>query len=515
MAADGYADAVAVEKGRAVALLALGVLLAGVAAVVIFAAAGPSILVVGSLRWGIFPRWLSGPLSGVFGRLTERPRVLGDGLSAVMLAMTFAYFVVLRSAHALSTRAITVFIVLAEAIVLLGPSLQMSDLFNYLGYSRLWALHGLNPYTHVIRSELHDPVFLFTTWRNWRSPYGSLFTALTYPLGLLSLPAAYWTLKVETVLVSFAFLWLVWKCARLLGHDPRRPVLTVAANPIYLVYAVGEFHNDFFMLVPSMAAIALLLRSRYRSAGVAVAIAIAVKLSAVLLLPFLLVGALRRRASRRLLSGLAIGGVPLVALSVSLFGPTLPNVTGQSQLLTGLSVPNLVGWALGVGGGTPGLIRDMNLVTVAVVAYQLLRRRDWVSGAGWATLSLLVSLGWLMPWYLIWLLPLAAIASNVKLRRAALAATVFLVASFLPATESLLSTLDINPLAGRVAMAAWNYQWIAQFGRPGVSYVHRPVRTNTAGLTRCRPARWCGSASGRPDDHPPARPRSRRGDGPL
>ena len=34
-------------------------------------------------------------------------------------------------------------------------------------------------------------------------------------------------------------------------------LVLVALNPIYMMYAVGGFHNDFFMLVPSMAAIAL------------------------------------------------------------------------------------------------------------------------------------------------------------------------------------------------------------------------------------------------------------------
>jgi hypothetical protein len=443
---------------------ALGVLLAGVATIVVFAAAGPSMLVVGSERWSRFPLWLAGPLHGVFGHLTERTSVVRAAFSAVMIAMTLAYLVLIRSATSLSTRVIAIFILAAEAILLLGPALQMTDMFNYLGYARLAAGHGLNPYTHVINDVGHDPVRQFTTWGNWHSPYGSLFTVLTYPLGVISLSAAFWILKAATVLASLAFLWLVAKCARLLGRDPRLPVLLVAANPIYLVYAVGEFHNDFFMLVPSMAAVALLLSKRYRAAGVAVAVGIAVKLTVVLLLPFLLLGAPDSRARLRLLGGVLIGGVPLALMSLALFGPTLPNVAGQSQLLTGLSVPNLTGWALGLGGGTPGLLRAMNVVIIVVVGYQLLRRRDWLTGAGWATLALLASLGWLMPWYVVWLLPLAALASNVRLRRVAVAATVFLVVAFLPVTSGYLASLEINPLAGPVGLAAWNFQRNAQRG---------------------------------------------------
>ena len=39
-----------------------------------------------------------------------------------------------------------------------------------------------------------------------------------------------------------------------------------------------------------------------------------------------------------------------------------------------------------------------------------------------------------MPWYVIWVLPLAALGSSVRLRRAALALTVFLVLTFLPSS---------------------------------------------------------------------------------
>ncbi len=77
--------------------------------------------------------------------------------------------------------------------------------------------------------------------------------------------------------------------------------MLVGLNPIYLVYAVGGFHNDFFMLVPAIGAVALLLSRRDRAAGAVLMLAVAVKFTAILLLPFLLVGggARRRRRARR------------------------------------------------------------------------------------------------------------------------------------------------------------------------------------------------------------------------
>ena len=442
------------------AWLGLGVLFGCTLAVVIYATAGPSILV--SKSDVAFPGWLAGPLGGIFGTLPHHVRLLNDGFSLLLALMTVAYLVTLAAARWLTMRAIWVFVIAAAVVLVLCPPLQYTDLFNYLGYAHLGALHHLNPYTHVIGAEQFDPVSRFSTWANWRSPYGTLFSALTYPLALMPLPVAYWVLKIVTVVLSVCFIWLVYKCALLLGRDPRLPVLLVAANPIYLLYAVAEFHNDFFMLVPSMAAIALLLARRYRWAGVAIAIAIAIKYTMVLLVPFLMLAAWRQKGLRRLLAGGIATGIPLIALSLALFGFSFPNVHDQSRLVTDLSIPNLIGWVIGAGGAAPWLVNAMNVVIVGVVVYQLLKRREWLSGAGWATVALLASLGWLMPWYIIWLLPLAAIATDARLRVVALGATLLVTLSFMPVVLPFLKHHGINPMSGSVGVNAVKFQRLAQ-----------------------------------------------------
>jgi hypothetical protein len=59
--------------------------------------------------------------------------------------------------------------------------------------------------------------------------------------------------------------------------------------------------------------------------------------------------------------------------------------------------------------------------------------RTWRGGepirmAGWATLAILVASAWLVPWYALWLLPLAALAGDRRL----LVASVALCAWMLP-----------------------------------------------------------------------------------
>jgi hypothetical protein len=437
---------------RLSARIALATLILGTLVVTVFETAHPTVLVPRSSL--SFPLWEAGPLHLIDKWLPTNTKALQVGFSAIVVAMLIAYGVVLSSVRTLSMRTIAIFVLAAHAILLLTPPGQLTDLFNYLGYARLGGLHHLNPYTHVMAEEVHDPVFRFTTWHHLHSPYGPLFSALTYPLALLSLPVAYWALKTITVVLSLTFIALVWYCARRLGRDPRFAVLFVAANPIFLMYAVPAFHNDFFMLVPSTAAVALLLARRDRSAGAVLMLAVAVKFTAILLLPFLLIAARQPLRRRAILIGAALGAIPLVALSLALFGFSIPNLQDQSTLLTPFSIPNLTGLAIGTGGGAPGLLRVGNVALVVAVALLIRHRGDWLSGAGWATFALIASLAWLVPWYVVWLLPLAALGTSLRLRRTALWLTVFLVIAFIPVTGMVLYPLGLNPMGTPVGHAS-------------------------------------------------------------
>ena len=446
-----------VRVGPAAGRVALGVIVLATLAVVAAAAAGPSILVPRSIK--TFPDWEAGPLHFVTVRLITDPRTLGEVFTGVLVLMLVAYAVTLGAVRSFSMRTIVVVVVVLHAILLLSPPLQLTDLFNYLGYARLGGLHHLDPYTNVISHETLDPIFRFTSWHSLKSPYGELFTALSYPLGLLGLAASYWILKVLTVLLSLTFVWLTWLCARRLGRDPRFAVVFVAFNPVFLIYAVGGFHNDFFMLVPSMAAIALVLSGRDRWAGASLTVAIAVKFTAVILGPFLLLAVVTRPRQRRVVVGGIIAAVPLVVGSLLLFGLSIPNLQQQSSLLTDFSIPNLVGLIAGVGG-TPTLLKLAIVLVVVVIGWHFFARRGhWTVGAGWSTFALILSLAWAVPWYVIWLLPLAGLAPSAALRRWAVALTVFLMLAFAPVTTQYLSDHHIEPLhtpAGRASRLLQN-----------------------------------------------------------
>src|SRR5262249_40108453 len=64
---------------------------------------------------------------------------------------------------------------------------------------------------------------------------------------------------------------------------------------------------------------------------------------------------------------------------------------------------------------------------------------DWRVAAGWTTIALLLSTAWLLPWYAIWALPLAAVSGDRRLRAATLLLCAYAVLIHLPLADPLLS----------------------------------------------------------------------------
>jgi hypothetical protein len=277
-----------------------------------------------------------------------------------------------------------------------------------------------------------DAAYRYTTWHHLHSPYGPLFTLITYALAPLRLATGYWVFKAMVMLSSCACLWLVWKIAVALGRPPLPAFAFVAFNPLVLVFGLGGAHNDFLMMALVLAAVYLVLERREAVGAGALAAAVAIKASAGLLLPIVLLGARRRIR----LAGGALAAFALLGLtSLAVFGPHLPNDAAQSKLVVALGLPNLVGLGLGLGGVTAHMRLALELILVAglvVSCVLVLRGASWLRAAGWITLLLLLTLTWVMPWYVLWLLPFAGLVKSRELRIAALVFGVFMMFNWLP-----------------------------------------------------------------------------------
>ena len=73
-------------------------------------------------------------------------------------------------------------------------------------------------------------------------------------------------------------------------------------------------------------------------------------------------------------------------------------------------------------------VGDVLHVAYAITVVWLIRKvwigeLDWITAAGWAVVGLLISAGLLMPWYIAWLIPLAALSTDRRLWLTAIALT--------------------------------------------------------------------------------------------
>ncbi len=477
--------------------------------VVLMAANRPSVLSATS-HANYFPHWMTGPLGGLLPWMTRSTVTLKYLFSGAIVAMYVSYVVALAYVPRLRARWAIATVVAVHFIFFLSPPLALTDIFNYVNYGRMEIVHHLNPYTTIPILEPHnDPSYDLSNWHQLLSPYGPLFTMLTFLVVPLGVAATFWVLKGVLALAGLATLLLVWKCARLLGRDPVKAIVLVGLNPIVLVWGLGGDHNDFIMVFLVVLGFYLLLRARQRDheqlgedgvdrsdgadgpfapappptlpasladvraavaevplrerlrewllplswpeigAGAAFVAAVAVKASGAVLIPVVLAGLLRMpRRLTQVLLGMAVTTAVIAAASLIAFGLHFPDLSTQSRLVTSVSVPNLIGLALGQGGETDWLHTLLSatlIVAVALCCAQAWRRRSALTAAGWSSVALLVTLSWVLPWYVFWVLPMAALSSSVRLRRTALVLGAYLIVAWAPASGQLWNAIHFHP----------------------------------------------------------------------
>jgi hypothetical protein len=209
-----------------------------------------------------------------------------------------------------------------------------------------------------------------------------------------------------------------------------RAAALVGLNPLLVVYGVGGAHNDLLMLAVSTAGVYALVQRRNRAGGGLLAAATWIKLTGALLVPFALAGkpGARARGRREIAIGAAAVTAMVALISGILFGAGplhLPATIAQSQHDGDWhSIPGFIVNVLGLPtvGHIVGIVLVCAFVVVSVWLLVRVSRGeiDWLDGAAWATLAMLVTAGSLLPWYVAWLMPLAALSSNPRLRRSAL-----------------------------------------------------------------------------------------------
>ena len=389
------------------------------------------------------PDWLLGPLRLAGQPFADGP-LSGPLFYAGLWLALLLYGAVLLRAREISPRLALGAIGGLHLLFLLAPPLLSQDVFSYIAYARLGVEHGLSPYAHAPLDIPADPVFPYAGSKDAVSVYGPAFTLLTYPLAPLGVPAAFWVLKLVAAAASLGIVALVWRACRRLGRDPVAPALFVGLNPHVLVHVVAGAHNEALVMLVATAGVVLFLVGGREAGGTALTTAAsALKASAALAVPYLVAGARRLRPALAAAAATALG---IAALAFAGFGADALDALGllssNQERTSRFSFPYKTAELL--GALLPGdrldyrdAVRLAWAAAFACVAAWLLWR-TWrgriapVAAAGWATAAVLVASAWLVPWYALWLLPLAALAGDRRLWLAAFALSAWMLAIAVP-----------------------------------------------------------------------------------
>jgi Glycosyltransferase family 87 len=314
-----------------------------------------------------------------------------------------------------------------------APLLISSDAWTYWDYGRIAVVHDANPYQQRPRDFADDPAYAYIggAWHGATSVYGPLFTFASEPASAAagsSADAAAWIFKS---LAALAMLGIV----ALTAFVARRRAFAAALvgwNPLLALHFAGGGHNDAWMAVLVMAALALGGVGRRQWAGVAWATAIFVKWVAVVFLPL---RALEARARGRRVGHLgfaAAASVVVVAASIAFgwhwleaFGPLARNANKETQF----ALPHRLKEA-----GVPHDVALALFGAAFAVGYLWLARQAWRGRArlGLAAGFLLCASPYLVPWYAVWALPVAAAEDDPPAHWLAVAISAYLLRQRVP-----------------------------------------------------------------------------------
>jgi hypothetical protein len=358
--------------------------------------------------------------------------LIAAGVIASLVAVV-GFLLVLREAYrgTISLRAVVIMAVVGNVLVLTLPLLFSRDVYSYSFYGRLAGVYHVNPYVHTPVDYAGDALWPLVgpKWVDTPAVYGPLFTTISSAIArVASTPAqqivAYRTLAVFASLATLAMVVVTTARVR-----PGRVTFAAAAfglNPVVLFLTVGSGHNDLLVALAAISAVALLTSDRELPAIAVLALGSLIKATAALPLLLVIVWCVARAPRERRLRVLASHAGLALAIGLVFAGPYLQihdPTLGMFELAghTGWLAPSvLVGKVVDfVSFSTMGWLARIGFAVVLIVCVvELARTVAARARAGDAIEELGAAIGWsfvllmllgpvLLPWYVVWALPLA------------------------------------------------------------------------------------------------------------
>jgi hypothetical protein len=310
------------------------------------------------------------------------------------------------------------------------------DVALYVVRARLWAFYGGSPMLAVPADFPQDPyIGLAGEYDREVSPYGpawELIAQVPIRLGLFEIGSGILAMKVISLLAYIGMAVLIGWYAR--QDSPKYKVSGLTAmtffaiNPLVLMEAIGNGHNDMVMLALMTLGLVLWQRDQWRWATLALTLATLIKITGLILMPLfgiaVLVAAPNWRA--RVLRGLTMAAIFLVTAGIAyrLTGPFPEVFLGAQHVMfdrwgyTPVYMLRVIGRVLSPPGATVtsvivNLSRGVFILYYAHLMVRIAQGKMTLAQAGFLAYFSLLLLGTTFRiWYPLWLIPFAAMRLN-------------------------------------------------------------------------------------------------------
>ena len=317
--------------------------------------------------------------------------------------------------------------VMAFLAVLRAP-IGSHDLWSYVSYGRMVSQHGANPYVTVPAAFPHDISHRLVGWRHTPSVYGPLFTLYSAALTKVA-GNSLWVARLGFQLLAAGSV--AW-CLLALQRAGRYAALTlVALQPFVWVSVVNEGHNDAVMAALLLAAVVAFSGEKVGRASALTALAAMVKFSAlILVVPIVVFLVVRRRwRAAAVMAGWPVGVVLVGALVVP---GTIENASratadkiSRAAVWHPLELVNVVPVESIAVVGT-GVV----VLLIALISWRRRMDADVGASAGASLSAFGMSAVYVLPWYVIWGLPILALSGDLALTAIVAARGSVLLASY-------------------------------------------------------------------------------------
>lgn len=403
--------------------------------------------------------WIVGRIeTQSIGFVTSTSFVAGAVLVAAAAALFLAWRLAVVRAWKVMRAGVFALAILAALPLFFIPPLGSRDVYSYGYFGQLQRLAHRNPYTAgtdaADRMVAEDPLFRATLApRPFATNYGPLWTLLERGIAAVSQGDLTATVAAFRLLGLIGFLGCIWLLSELLAPYPDGGLrlLLFAANPFLLFEAILNAHNDVWVALGILAAMAAWTRRRFAAAFFLLVVGGMVKFVPLVLIPTSIALLARSGGSRRgqiQTAAVGIGGGALATLpllvhywsgyatlqsffafnanfALPFFYPLA--IAARAIRLFSVPVPMAENYAARLGLALFLLV----FIALLLAIFRKQQRSPVVASLLVLAATILTLLHYFQPWYLLWVMPLVLLLRPPLWRRGIVACTLLGAALYL------------------------------------------------------------------------------------